>query len=144
MTRQSRLSLVTKDSNRRRKKFMGGEMTATEAHQKYAFPLNAKCSHCSARPLNRTMVFMPLQDAIRQNSALEQLAIRAPGMVMEQVVQFKGTDGRPEPYFRCSVTYWCKACSPQMERTAAKAPSYCVVEITKAPQEDKIISSGAL
>jgi len=123
-----------------RRKLFNGQRTAEEIHQQYAFPINARCL-CGRRPLTRAIVMMELKEAMK-NAALAQLASVSPGDMLKQCVQIKNTDGKgTSPYFRCSVVYACKDCTPTMEKQLAKAPSHCIVEINRGPGTDKIISS---
>ena len=115
-------------------------MTAEEMHAKYAFPIGAKCASCGTRPQVRAIVMMELAEA-RKNAALMQLAEIDPETFLSQMVQIKGSDGKAQPYYRCSVVYACRRCAPAMEKQLAKAPSHCIVEINRGVAEDRIISS---
>jgi hypothetical protein len=115
-------------------------MSAEEMHAKYSFPINARCVACGQRPQVRAIVMMEIAEA-RKNQALAQLMEHDPETFLQQVVQIKGSDGRASPYYRCSVTYACRLCAPEMERQLAKAPSHCIVEINRGARADKIISS---
>lgn len=127
------------NGNIHRKKLFGGRYTAEEIHQKYGFGPQHKCAGCGARPLIRAIVMMELAEA-RKNSALDQMMLVAPDAFMQQIVQIKGSDGKPTPYFRISVTYACKRCAPTMEKQLAKAPSHCIVEINRGPGPDKLVA----
>lgn len=122
------------------KKFAGGRISAEEMHAKYSFPINARCASCGQRPQVRAIVMMEMAEA-RKNQALMLLMEHDPETFLQQVVQIKGSDGKAQPYYRCSVTYACRRCSPAMERQLAKAPSHCIVEINRGVPADKIISS---
>lgn len=122
------------------KKFAGGRISAEEMHAKYAFPINAKCVSCGQRPQVRAIVMMEMAEA-RKNQALVLLMENDPETFLQQVVQIKGSDGKAQPYYRCSVTYACRRCAPAMERQLAKAPSHCIVEINRGLAADRIISS---
>lgn len=126
-----------------RKRLFDGKMTAEEVHSKYGFPRHAKCAGCGAPPLIRGIVLMEFAEA-RKNPMIDQLLLARPEALLEQIVQIKGSDGKPSPYFRVSIAYACKRCAPTMERTLAKAPSHCIVEINRGPGPDKMISSGGM
>lgn len=121
----------------RHKKQLFGGRSAEEVHSKYAFPRNAKCQVCSYRPLIRGIVMMELQEA-RKNPFVEQLATAAPEAFLQNVVQLKGSDGTPRPYYRVSVVYACKEHKRELEKALAKAPSHCVVEINYGPGPDRL------
>lgn len=127
-----------------RSKLFGGQKTAEEIHQQYAFPPTARCL-CGRRPMTRAIVMMELKEAMK-NPTIQSLAEMAPLEFMEflqkNTVQIKTTDGKgTTPYFRVSVVYACKSCTPAMERQMAKSPSHCIVEINRGPGTDRIISS---
>jgi hypothetical protein len=122
-----------------RKKLFGGKFTAEEFHAKYAFRPGIKCSGCGGRPMVRAITMMELKEARRVNPAIDELMTIAPEGLLEQIVQIKGSDGRPIPYLRLGVAHACKACSPSMEKQLAKAPSHVIVEINRGPGTDKII-----
>jgi hypothetical protein len=49
------------------------------------------------------------------------------------LVTLKGTDGRPVPFVRLSLAYACEHHKSEMQKAAAKAPSWCVAEISEGP-----------
>jgi hypothetical protein len=132
---------MTMSQNIHRQKLFGGRHTAEEVHQKYAFPLTAKCGGCGARPLTRALVMMEIKEAMK-NPAVQALAAIGPAELMPHIVQIKDSTGATKPYFRVSVTYACKRCTPAMEKQLAKAPSHCIVEINRGPGVDKVVTSG--
>lgn len=126
---------------RHRRAFMGGRMTAEQAHAQYAFPPAARCMGCgSNRPYTRAIVMLEMKEALK-NPSVSLLAQLAPEDILKQTVQIKGSDGKPRPYFRVSVVYACKTCTPAMEKQLAKAPSHAIVEINRGPSPDRIIST---
>jgi len=122
-----------------RKKFMGGRISPEAFHAKHAFPIHAKCQGCGCRPTIRAIVMMELAEA-RKNPLIDQLMLVDPAAFMESVVQIKGSDGKPAPYYRCSVVYCCQSCRRTMEKQLAKAPSHCIVEINAGPGPDKVVA----
>lgn len=122
-----------------RQKLFGGRRTAEEVHARYAFPINARCSGCGMRPMTRALVMMEIKEAMK-NPAVQAIAAMGPEELMPHIVQIKDSEGMAKPYFRVSVVYACKSCTPQMERQLAKAPSHCIVEINRGPGVDKIVA----
>ncbi len=127
----------TSSPRQRRKLF--DQYTAEEVHQKYAFPIDAKCAGCGRRPLIRAIVMMELKEA-RKNPLIDELMLLSPQDFMKGVVQIKQADGRLEPYYRLSVTYACKSCRKAMIKQLAKAPSHCIVEVNEGPGPDKLVT----
>lgn len=126
-----------------RKKLFGGRKTAEEVHQQYAFPIGAKCAGCGRRPLIRAIVMMEMKEALK-NPAVSMMAQISPGDLFKNIVQIKNSEGKPTPYFRCSVCYACKDCSREMEKQLAKAPSHAIVEINRGPGVDKIVTGPGM
>jgi hypothetical protein len=126
-----------------RKKLFGGRYTAQEVHQQYAFPMNAKCP-CGARPLIRAIVMAELSEMKKINplfdEALNAVVQLSPEMVTNNLVQIKGSDGRPTPYIRVGIAYSCARCRPTMEKALAKTPSHFIVEINRGPTPDKTVT----
>jgi hypothetical protein len=131
-----------------RRKFMQGRMTAEEVHARLAFPIHAKCAGCGRRPTIRAIVLCPLAEMRARDpdfDTVADLALVNPEAAEKfhgMCVQIKGSDGKPETYVRISTAYCCKTCGPTMERTLAKGPSWCIVEINRGPGTDRIITSG--
>lgn len=126
-----------------RKMFDRGRRTPQEYHQQTAFPLNAKCAACGRPPAVRALVFVPLADARRLGMfGMEELTAAAAAAMLQTVVQLKGPSG-PVSYVRVSSAYSCKSCQPAFEKTLAKAPSWCVVEIQRGPDPTNRVVVGA-
>lgn len=131
-----------------RKKLFGGRFTAEEIHAKHAFPPGAKCSGCGGPPMIRAMVMAPLDEVKKRDpefEVLEQLATVSPEAAQrwfKMLVQIKGSDGKPVPHIRLITAYACQSCGPTMEKTLAKGPSWCIVEINRGPGRDRVITSG--
>ena len=125
-----------------RQKLFGGRMTAEEVHAKFGFPHDAKCI-CGRRPMIRCIIMMELAEA-RKNEAIDQLMLYQPEVTLESIVQIKGSDGKPTPYYRVSVTYACKEHRKLLHQQAAKAPSHCIVEFNEGPGPEKTITSGSV
>lgn len=118
--------------NIHRQKLFNGRATAEEVHSQLAFPAHAKCTGCNARPDVRAIVMLELKELRTRQPDIDQIMLVDPVAFMSQIVQIRGSDGRPVPYFRASVTYACKACAPTMERQLAKhMPSWAIVEINR-------------
>jgi hypothetical protein len=89
--------------------------------------------------MTRALVMMEIKEAMK-NPAVQAIAAMGPEELMPHIVQIKDSEGMAKPYFRVSVVYACKSCTPQMERQLAKAPSHCIVEINRGPGVDKIVA----
>lgn len=127
------------------KKFAGGQMTPEEMHQKFAFPIGAKCL-CGRRPRYRAIIMMPLDEARKRMPGLDEIMISAPEEFMGQLVKIRenktDSDHQLKTYLRVSVTYACKECRRDMDKALSKAPSWAIVEINEGPANPKIFSNG--
>lgn len=124
------------------KKLFGGRQTAEEVHAHLAFPRDARCKGCNRkRPVLRCIVMVPFDEAMRR---MPELATVPAEVLMERVVSIRENpfDKQGKPYVRASVTYACKACTAQLEREAAKAPSWAIVEFNRV-RPDRFISGRA-
>lgn len=121
-----------------RKKLFGGTMTAEEVHSKYAFPPNAQCTGCKTRSvITRIIVLMELQEARKRDPLMDSVMAVNPMLFNQLLVPTKyGV------FLRVSTVYACKRCTPDAEKVAAKAPSWCIVDINRGPTPDVIISSA--
>ncbi len=118
-----------------KKQFMNGRMTPEELHQKLAIPHSAKCSGCGGRPLIRASVFGPLDEVKAKDPSIELLAQQNPEMFLAMLVPTK-----LGPFVRISTAFSCKSCRPDLEKTLAKAPSWCFVDIDAGPGADKMVA----
>lgn len=136
-TRQQRRAEVI-----HRRKLFGGKMTAEEAHAKYAFPLNARCTGCGTRKglQTRFITLAPLDEMRRRDPAVELLMQNDPAAFIKVLVPIKGASGQPEPYLRIATIYACGPCTPAAELAAAHGPSWAIVEINRGPGKDKVVS----
>src|SRR5262249_32452072 len=114
---------------------MGGRMSPSEAHARYAFPIHAKCEGCGARPSIRAVTMIPFKDACADNPAIAAMLLAHPDSVMSNVVDLKGPDGLPRPHFRAGVAYSCRQCQASFERALAKLPSWVIVDINRGVQD---------
>lgn len=132
-----------------RKKLFGGRQTAQEVHAQHAFPPHATCAGCHA-PYNklqtRVIILMPLDEMRKRDREFDEIFNAA---------ELAAKAGKPEtlaklhdrlvptkhgPHVRISTTYGCEACTPELERAAAKAPSWCIVDINRGPGKDKAVA----
>ena len=122
-------------------KLFGGRKTAEEVHGELAFPPGAKCAGCTVKPMIRCIVLAPFDEAAKR---MPEIAEADPEWLMKRIVQIREnpTDEQGKPYVRISTTYACKACRPMLEREAAKAPSWCIVEFNTV-KPDRFISGRA-
>lgn len=108
-----------------------------------AFPPDAKCKGCNnLRPITRIIVLMPLDEMMKRDQEIQLMALTRPDVLAPFLVKIRESHGSTKTYFRVSVTYACKLCTRDAEKAAAKAPSWCIVEINRGPGPDKVISSG--
>lgn len=110
------------------KTFMGGQMTPKEAHIKYAFGGRA-CDKCGA----------PAEVCVRTFGEIKEVSRRSPQFLMQlardndgQVPMVDFTYGK---FVAMGRAYACKNCERELEVEAAKAPSWCLVEIDKGPKD---------
>lgn len=122
-----------------RKKFMGGRISPEEFHSQYAFPIHAKCNLCQRRPMTRAITMIELKEAIKRQPAIAEVIKASPEGFLQNIVQIKGTDGKPMQYMRLGIAYACKSCTPQLEKTLARAPSHVICEISRGPGSDRIV-----
>lgn len=109
------------------RKFMKGEMTPSEAHRKLAWG-GQRCL-CGQPAVIRVRIFSEAAEVSeRSPQFLLQLAAENDGAV--PVVDFK--TGK---YVRISETFGCRSCRAALEKEAAGAPSWCVVEIDRGVQD---------
>lgn len=110
-----------------RSKLFGGRMTAAELHAKYAWG-GAKCSACGGPPAMRVQVFLVLADieAGQRFVLLREIALG----------RIRAVRMGPGPAVKYSDAYACSRCSPALERQAARAPSYALIDIDRGPGPD--------
>jgi hypothetical protein len=120
-----------------RRKLFNGKTTAEEFHRKHAFRPGERCTGCGGPPAITVRVFLPLDEIVkRQGEAIGRLLITKPdafvGLCIETI---HGV------YVRASQVHACTVCAPALERQAAKAPSWALVEINRGPGPDKPLIS---
>lgn len=109
---------------------MGGMMTPAELHRELAFPLNAKCQ-CGNRPVLTIRSFAEEKEMLKRDPGLTVLCRTDPVKYAHMRVKTRmGT------FLRLAEVYACATCGPLAERTAAKHPSWCFVEIDRGPKAD--------
>ena len=124
--------------------FDKGRSTPQEYHAKNAFPLDAKCTACQAKPSIRAIVMMPLDEAEKRN-LVPAGAAKAPYLfpaLQPVLVHIKSSDPKGEWYIRISLAYSCTMCQKAFEKALATAPSYCIVEINRGPNSSNRVASG--
>ena len=126
---------------RHRRKLFDGRYTAEEVHTSFAFPPHAQCQGCERPPTMRIIVMAPLDEMRKRNPEFDTVMELDPSFFMQQLVKIREnpTDEVGKPYVKVSVVYACKRCTPRAEKAAAKAPSWCIVEINKGPGPDNPI-----
>lgn len=111
------------------KKFMGGLLSPREAHRKFAFG-GRGCTECGQPAVIRIRTFGELTEVNKRSPQfLMLLAKENEGRV--PVVDF--TYGK---FVKMGEAFACRDCAAKAEQAAAKAPSWCVVEIDKGPKDE--------
>lgn len=114
-----------------REKLFGGTRTAMELHRELAWN-NAKCDGCgSAETTLRVSVYVALSDM----SANTRMRIEYE-IAMGRIKEVPLDTG---PGILMSRQVACKSCQANLERAAAKGPSYAVVDLDFGPGEDRPI-----
>lgn len=123
------------------KKFDGGRRTPQEYHRQYAFPPDAKCSGCQAKPAVRAIVMAPLDEAAKRGIIPEAAKTYAGALMFPhlQPVLVQLTNGW---HVRISKAYSCSMCRKTFEQQLAKGPSWCVVDISAGPDPKNRVVVG--
>ena len=111
-------------------------------HREFGFPPDARCKGCGKRPSIRAIMLAPVDEVMKRG-------MLPPGIdraAMHQIIvpiRENPTDKKGVPYARLSVTYSCDACSKELEKALAKAPSWMVVDIGRGPDHTNKVQIGA-
>jgi hypothetical protein len=115
-------------------KFMGGALTPNEAHRKFAFG-GHHCDVCGGPPALCVRVFAKVDDVLQ----------KSPEWVIKESAKHGGklpvVDFKDGKYVRISMSYACDRCKATLEREAAKAPSWCCVEIERGVESTNPVST---
>lgn len=113
-----------------RTKPFGGLMTPDEVEARWGAPRGARCGACGRPPCTSARVFMPVDEVHRSIGAelLGRLIYTNPKGFESLCIQVDGLT-----YVRVSWTFACREHLPLLERTAAKSPSWCIVDIDRGP-----------
>ena len=110
------------------KKFMDGMMSPQEVHRALAWG-GRKCDACGGPAAERIRVFAEYKEVLQ----------RSPEFVMKLAAEHNGevpvVDFKSGKFIRVSKAFACANCKGEAERQAAKAPSWCCVEIDRGPDE---------
>lgn len=121
-----------------RKRFDNGNLTPQEFHEKYAFGPNERCCMCGTRrPSTRFVCMIPYDEIKRRDPDFALMEALDPARIAAMVVFLK--HGK---HIRVSTQDVCRECTPAAERIAAKAPSWAVVNIMRAPTGGPIMVGG--
>lgn len=120
-----------------RKRFQNGIITPEEFHAKYAFPPGSKCHVCPLPPLTRVRILMPADELRKRDPLMEQLALVDPVAFAKLLLHTKNG-----PYIIVREIVACKQHTPELERAAAKTPSWCHAEINRGPGVDNPTVGG--
>jgi hypothetical protein len=125
-------------STRHIKKFMNGDMTPEEAHCSVVFAgMVCGSNGCGRRPRVRVTVFLPVDEMRKRHQLFDVMFTTNPLKLKNMTVKTAHGD-----YIRISEAYACKSCQPSLEKAAAQAPSYAMVDIFRPLPDPKIIVSG--
>ena len=109
--------------------------TAQEFHREQGWPPGAKCAGCGARPAVRCIIMAPYDECVRRGmlpASVLNVSGELNAALARVLVPLKEGD-KPKPYLRVSVAYACTHHRRDLQREAAKAPSWCVVEFNEGP-----------
>lgn len=106
-----------------RTRLFGGR-PAAEVYAETAWP-GAKCTGCGGPPALRVQLFVGLQDmeAGLRTKVLYEIAFK-------RIHTLRTKRGLS---IRWSEAYACRLCAPALERVAARAPSYFLVDLERGP-----------
>ena len=121
-----------------KKKFMDGKMTPMQLHAMVAWA-GRHCEGCgSSKVALRIKILAPLAEVTRRNPELiQRFALSETALVglLSACVQTKNG-----PYVMVSDPCACQSCKRDLERAAAKAPSWCIVEFDRGPSENLLVA----
>ena len=110
------------------KKFMDGEYSPSEVHKALAWG-GRRCDKCGAPSAIRIRVFAEYKEVLQ----------RSPEFVMKLAADHNGevpvVDFKSGKFIRVSEAFACAGCKQEAQREAAKAPSWCCVEIDEGPKD---------
>lgn len=100
---------------------------------------------CGRRPEAVARVFLPLDELRRRDAMFDLLCDRDPNAMLQMVVMLHDSKDNPRikhPYVRTTTAYACSQHLPDLERAAAKSPSWALVEINRGPDPTNRVSVG--
>lgn len=119
-----------------RKKLFRGVKTAEQVYRELAFA-NRKCAECGGPPAIRVKVFYPLteiHETLLDAVKLECLVTGEPPPILRANEKYGN-----QLIMKVSDIVACERCAAALERAAAKAPSYAIVDIDRGPGKDRPI-----
>lgn len=124
-----------RDSKRRAeirhfRKLFGGTKTAEQVHQEIALK-DKKCQACGRQAAVRCRFFASVVDLHHQSP---QFLLK---LAQEHSGQVPVIETRYGKMIRISDAYSCSGCRPTLEKEAAKAPSWVLVDFDFGPGPDK-------
>lgn len=122
------------------KQFMGGHAGTPREFFARTVWKNARCAagNCSRHVTIEAKTFVPLDELRKRDPDFDFMARAMPKSITENLVQFQTGTGEPTPYVRVSTTYACHVHESDLQREAAKAPSWAVVEFQRGPSDQPI------
>ena len=120
-----------------RRKLFNGRTTAQELWRQTVIG-ERKCMHCQVmRAVGTINIFWPVADFEKdQPKVALKYATECGGRI--PYVQFR-VCGEPQNFVAMPVLYFCGQCRPDMEKFAARKPSYVLAEIRTGPDADKVM-----
>lgn len=126
MGRESQAKQERKQEVIHRTRLFGGQSAEDFYHSMH----NKRCQQCGAKAVMRAITFAPLAELHQRSPEfLIQLAQENQGTI--PMVDF--TTGK---FVRVGEAWACGACRKDLQRQAAKAPSWCQVEFHDGPGPD--------
>ena len=112
-------------------------LSAEELHSKLSFPPGAKCSGCqkAGKLRTRCIVLAPLDEVRKRDPMFDVILELRPTDSLKLIINSKYG-----PLVRLSTAYACKACTPALERSMAKSPSWAIVDWNMGPKQGRIVS----
>lgn len=125
--------MKTKGEKIHRTKLFGGVKTAEEVYSEQGFRQPCAIKGCSNRPVIQIRCFMSLHDFVNKapDMAAAIAATNPDGPFVPTVPMTFG------PMVKFSTVTSCRVHQSDAEKTAARAPSWVLIEIDRGPGADK-------
>lgn len=121
------------------REFMDGRRGTPKEYAASVLYKGKRCAVCPNRPIMEAVTFMPLDELFKRDPQAAALSQRDPSGFMKTVVKFRMTDGSEAPFVKYATAYSCSQHKKELAQAAAKAPSFCVVEMREGPADAPIM-----